>query len=138
MRYPVWINLTQDAFNPKALPTAQLGSALFIEAGSVSLKPGTDLTFTPLVETSAKSGDVPSAALQFAQPDEVARQVTPSGKRTIAALVTGRFKTAFPDGAAEGSRAREPGEEGGQARGEGARAGVAQAVEDVVDPDRRR
>ncbi len=99
MRYPVWINLTQDAFNPKALPTAQLGSALFIEAGSVSLKPGTDLTFTPLVETSARSGDVPSAALQFAQPDEVARQVTPSGKRTIAALVTGRFKTAFPDGA---------------------------------------
>ena len=99
VRYPVWINLTQDAFNAKALPTAQLGSALFIEAGSVSLKPGTDLAFTPLVETSAKSGDVPSAALQFAQPDEVARQVTPSGRRTIAALVTGRFKTAFPDGA---------------------------------------
>jgi len=99
MRYPVWINLTQDAFNAKALPTAQLSSAMFIESGSVSLKPGTDLAFTPLVETSARSGDVPSAALQFAQPDEVARQVTPSGKRTLAALVTGRFKTAFPDGA---------------------------------------
>jgi hypothetical protein len=35
------MNLTQEDFNPKALPTAQLGSALFIEAGSVALKPGT-------------------------------------------------------------------------------------------------
>ena len=99
LRYPVWINLAQESFNAKSLPTAQLASALFIEAGSVSLKPGNALTFTPLVETSAKSGDVPVASLQFAQPEEVARQVTPSGKRTIAALVTGKFRTAFPDGA---------------------------------------
>lgn len=99
LRYPVWLNLAQDSFNAKALPTAQLSTALFIEAGSVALKPGSTLTFTPLVETSAKSGDVPAAALQFSQPEEVARQVTPSGKRTIAALVTGKFKTAFPDGA---------------------------------------
>ena len=99
MRYPVWLNLTQESFNPKSLPTAQLASALFIEAGSLSLKAGSSLTFTPLVETSAKSGDVPAAALQFAQPEEIARQVIASGKRTIAALVTGKFKTAFPDGA---------------------------------------
>jgi len=46
-RYPVWINLEQGNFNPKALPTAQLASALFIESGSVSLRPGTNLTFTP-------------------------------------------------------------------------------------------
>ena len=99
LRYPVWLNLAQDSFNAKALPTAQLSTALFIEAGSVALRPGSTLTFTPLVETSAKSGDVPAAALQFSQPEEIARQVTASGKRTIAALVTGRFKTAFPDGA---------------------------------------
>ena len=63
VRYPVWINLTQEDFNAKALPTAQLGSALFVEAGSVALKPGTELTFTPLVETSPKSGEIPVAAL---------------------------------------------------------------------------
>jgi ABC-type uncharacterized transport system involved in gliding motility auxiliary subunit len=99
MRFPVWINLTQDAFNAKALPTAQLESALFIEAGSISLKPGTSLTFTPLVETSAKAGEMPVAAIQFAQPEDVARQLIPSGKRTIAAIVSGKFKSAFPDGA---------------------------------------
>ncbi|MFM7750530.1 MAG: ABC transporter, partial [Opitutaceae bacterium] len=30
--------------------------------------------------------------------DDVAKQITPSGKKTIAALVTGKFKTAFPEG----------------------------------------
>jgi ABC-type uncharacterized transport system involved in gliding motility auxiliary subunit len=98
VRYPVWINPSQGDFNAKELPTAQLASALFVEAGSVALKPGTDLKFTPLIQTSSKAGDVPVAALQFAQPDEVARQVTPSGQRTIAALITGPFRTAFPDG----------------------------------------
>jgi ABC-type uncharacterized transport system involved in gliding motility auxiliary subunit len=107
LRYPVWISIPQESFNPKALPTAQLATALFAEAGSVSLRPGSSLTFTPLIETSAKSGDVPVAALQFAQPDEVARQVIASGKRTIAALVTGKFKTAFPSGA---PKDREPAE----------------------------
>jgi ABC-type uncharacterized transport system involved in gliding motility auxiliary subunit len=99
IRYPVWISLPPESFNTKSLPTAQLSSALFVEAGSVALKPGTSLTFTPLVETSEKSGEVPVAALQFAQPDEVSRQITPSGKRTLAALITGKFKSAFPDGA---------------------------------------
>jgi ABC-type uncharacterized transport system involved in gliding motility auxiliary subunit len=97
-RYPVWLSLVRDAFNPKALPTAQLNSMLFIEAGDVSLKPGSKLTFTPLVETSEKAGELPAMALQMAQPDAVARQITPSGRKVIAALVTGKFKTAFPDG----------------------------------------
>jgi ABC-type uncharacterized transport system involved in gliding motility auxiliary subunit len=99
LRYPVWINLTADNFNSKALPTAQLETALFIEPGSVKLKPGSDLTFTPLIETSDQSGDIPAAALQFAQPEDVAKQIKASGRRTIAALVTGKFKTAFPEGA---------------------------------------
>jgi len=99
LRYPVWLNFGEDNFNPKSLPTAQLATALFIESGSVSLKPGSTLSFTPLVETSDKAGDVSVAALQFAQPEEIARQITPSGKHTIAALVTGKFKTAFPSGA---------------------------------------
>src|SRR4029078_2348668 len=88
-----------EAFNPKSLPTAQLNSAMFIESGSIAKKEGADVTFTPLVETSAQAGDVASMMLQFAQPDDVAKQITPSGKKTIAALVTGKFKTAFPDGA---------------------------------------
>lgn len=99
LRYPVWVNLAEGAFNSKALPTAQLSSALFIEPGSVALKPGSDLTFTPLVTTSARSGEVPAQMLAMAQPEDVAKEVKATGARTIAALVSGKFKTAFPNGA---------------------------------------
>jgi ABC-type uncharacterized transport system involved in gliding motility auxiliary subunit len=99
-RYPIWLSLRgKEAFNQKSLPTAQLNSAMFIEAGAIAKKEGSSLTFTPLIETSAQAGDVASMMLQFAQPDDVAKQITPSGRKTIAALVTGKFKTAFPDGA---------------------------------------
>jgi ABC-type uncharacterized transport system involved in gliding motility auxiliary subunit len=98
-RYPIWLSLRKGSFNPKSLPTAQLNSAMFIEAGSIAPKAGSTLTFTPLIETSAQSGDIASMMLQFAQPDDVSKQITPSGKKTIAALVTGKFKSAYPDGA---------------------------------------
>jgi ABC-type uncharacterized transport system involved in gliding motility auxiliary subunit len=98
-RYPIWLSLTRDNFNAESLPTAQLSSMLFIESGDLALAPGSKLTFTPLVQTSAQSGDVPAASLQFAQPDDIGRQITPSGRKTIAALVTGKFTTAFPNGA---------------------------------------
>jgi gliding motility-associatede transport system auxiliary component len=97
-RYPTWLSLDQDSFNSRALATAQLSTMLFVEPGSLSLKAGTALTWTPLVQTSATAGELDSAALQFAQPDDLARQLTPSGKKTIAALVSGKFHTAFPGG----------------------------------------
>ena len=96
--YPVWLNLQHENFNAQSLPTSQLNSALFVEPGSIAQKPGSGLSFTPLIESSAQAGDVPAMSLQFAQPDAVARQITPSGKKIIAALVTGKFKSAFPDG----------------------------------------
>ncbi len=108
VRYPVWLNLQHENFNAKSLPTAQLNSALFIEPGSLAAKPGSGLSFTPLVESSDQSGDVPIAALQFAQPDEITRQIKPSGKKTIAALVTGKFKSAFPEGAPKDTPPADP------------------------------
>jgi ABC-type uncharacterized transport system involved in gliding motility auxiliary subunit len=98
VHYPVWLGLQRENFNPQALPTADLSSMLFVEAGSVALRPGVALTLTPLVETSPAAGELDAGAIQFAQPDEIARQIVSTGKKTIAALVTGKFKTAFPGG----------------------------------------
>ncbi|HTQ31415.1 MAG TPA: Gldg family protein [Opitutaceae bacterium] len=99
-RYPVWLLLGADSFNAKSLPTAQLKSIALIEPGSFSVKPNPALTVTPLIESSTQSGDVPAFALQMAQPDDILRQVKPTGqKKLLAALITGKFKTAFPDGA---------------------------------------
>ena len=103
--YPVWLSLQQGDFNAKSPPTAQLESMAFIEAGSLGLRSGTGLTFTPLVETSAKAGELDAAALQMEQPDDVARLIAPTGKKTIAALVSGNFHTAFPGGAPKDEKA---------------------------------
>jgi ABC-type uncharacterized transport system involved in gliding motility auxiliary subunit len=98
VRYPIWLSLTKDAFNTTALPTSQLESMLLVEAGSFSLKEGAGLTLTPLLESSALSGSLPGMAVNMAQPEELGRQITPSGRKIMAALVQGRFKSAFPDG----------------------------------------
>lgn len=98
-RYPIWLSLRgKEWFSSTSMPTAQLNSTMFIEAGSVAKREGVDITFTPLVWTSSQSGDIASMMLQFAQPDDIAKQITPTGQKTIAALVTGKFKTAFPNG----------------------------------------
>lgn len=99
VRMPTWLSLQQPNFNATSLPAAQLKSMWFIEAGSLAAKPGATTTFTPLVETSAQSGDVPAMMLQFAQPDDISKQIVASGKKVIAAMVTGKFTSAFPDGA---------------------------------------
>jgi ABC-type uncharacterized transport system involved in gliding motility auxiliary subunit len=108
MRMPTWLSLTRDNLSTQSPATARLSSVWFIEAGSLAPQAGSSLTFTPLVQTSDQSGDVSSMMLQFAQGDEIARQITPSGRKTIAALVTGKFKTAFPDGAPKDAGAPPP------------------------------
>lgn len=105
MRMPDWLYMKKANFDPKAVPTAQLNSAWFIDAGSLAQAPGSTLTFTPLVETSAQSGEIPTAMLQFAQADDIAKQIKPTGKKVIAALVTGTFHTAFPNGEPEDTSA---------------------------------
>jgi ABC-type uncharacterized transport system involved in gliding motility auxiliary subunit len=99
VRMPTWLSLRKENFSATALPTAQLKTAWFIESGSLAAKPGSTTTFKPLIETSAAGGEIPAMMLQFAQPDDIAKQIIPSGKKAIAALVTGKFTTAFPDGA---------------------------------------
>jgi len=98
VRYPIWVSLTRSNFNSKSLPTAQLNSLLFVESGSFSIKADNGVTVTPLIETSAQSGDVQSMAANMGQPEELSRQITPSGKKTLAALIQGKLKTAFPNG----------------------------------------
>jgi len=97
-RYPVWLTLEHDNFNAQSPPTAQLNSMLFVESGSVALAPGAGLTFTPLVTTSRGAGELDAMAMQMEQPEDIAGHLTPSGPKVIAALVTGRFRSAFPDG----------------------------------------
>lgn len=99
VRYPVWLSLGKESFNAKSSLTAQLESIILIDPGSFSVKPDPALTVTPLIESSTQSGTVPTFALQLGQPDEIMRMVKPAGQnKLLAALITGKFKTAFPGG----------------------------------------
>jgi ABC-type uncharacterized transport system involved in gliding motility auxiliary subunit len=106
--YPIWLSLTKESLNPTALPTSQLESMLLIEAGSFSLKDGTGLTLTPLIESSSMSGTLPGMVVNMAQPEELARQITPSGKKILAGLIQGKFKSAFPEGLPADATAKDP------------------------------
>src|SRR5262249_15727262 len=96
--YLTWISLGTANFSAQSLPTAELKSAIFVEAGSLSAKADAGTTFTPLVETSDQTGELPGMMLQFGDAESLAKQIKPSGKKAIAALITGKFKSAFPDG----------------------------------------
>lgn len=97
-RFPHWLQLPKDSFNASVMPTAQLNSMVLVETGHLALTNGSSLTFTPLIQSSAQAGDLSPMALQFAQPDTIGRDLTISGQQTLGAMITGTFKTAFPDG----------------------------------------
>lgn len=97
-RMPVWLSLNADNLATDAPATAQLGSLLFIEPGSFTVKGRDGRTVTPLARTSDQAGTVPNYTLQFAEPNALASQLIGSGQKTLAALVTGSFASAFPNG----------------------------------------
>lgn len=107
-RMPVWLSLTAANLAAGSPATAQLGSLLFVEPGSITVEAREGREVLPLVETTPTAGTVPTFTLQFSQPDDVSRSlVAGSAKKTLAALVRGPFVSAFPEGApkAEGDAA---------------------------------
>jgi ABC-type uncharacterized transport system involved in gliding motility auxiliary subunit len=98
VRYPIWLSLTKEALSGTALPTSQLESMLLVEPGSFSVKDGTGLAVTPLIQSSATSGTLPAMLLNLTEPDQLGRQLTPSGRKIFAALIQGKFPSAFPEG----------------------------------------
>lgn len=111
VRYPTYLFLGKESFSSQSLPTAQLNSIWFIEPGDISVKSEPGLTVTPLMQSSDQSGEVQAMAISMSPPEEISRQITPSGKKTIAALIQGKLKSAFPNGAPEDPKPEpKPGE----------------------------
>jgi ABC-type uncharacterized transport system involved in gliding motility auxiliary subunit len=90
--------LPGESFNAEVMPTAQLNSMVLVESGQLALASDSDLSFTPLIQTSDQAGNIPPMLLQYTQPQQIAGQIDPSGVQTVAAMITGTFQTAFPDG----------------------------------------
>ncbi len=98
--YPVFMTLMDEDINRTHKITSQLKQLLYAEGGSVALKSGSSLKFEPLLETSGDAGDVAGPTLMFQPPDELAARFKGKGvKKTLAAVFSGKFKSAFAAGA---------------------------------------
>jgi ABC-type uncharacterized transport system involved in gliding motility auxiliary subunit len=95
---PTLLSLNDNAFDQDDVATARLGSALLAFSGVLAGKPAQGLKETVLMKTSAFSQLVDASAA-IAQGEAAIRSFQPSNTEyPLAVRLTGKFKTAFPDG----------------------------------------
>jgi ABC-type uncharacterized transport system involved in gliding motility auxiliary subunit len=95
---PTVIQLDATAMSKDDVATSQLGTALLAFSGAFSGKPADGLTETVLMHTSpiVKLVDTANA---MSRGEEAVRGFQPDGKEhPIALRLTGKFRTAFPEG----------------------------------------
>ncbi|MDA0238515.1 MAG: Gldg family protein [Proteobacteria bacterium] len=98
--YLSWLNYDSRALNPKDVVTAQLNALALASAGHLEQKEGATTEFIPLLKTSAISQRITTEKVS-GQPDPAAilRDFKSENKVfNIAARVSGKVKSAFPDG----------------------------------------
>ena len=97
-RAPAVLALTETALNKDDVITAQADNLLIAFAGAFSGSPAPGLTETVLIKSSKDSQLVEASSAQMAG-EQILKDFKPSGvEYAIAVRLTGKFKTAFPDG----------------------------------------
>lgn len=105
-QYP-WIAIRGDGMDQADAILSQLSSIVMTTAGAFTAS-GEDTTLTPLLSTSQEAGflDAARAADRFADPRRLLASLERSSEPlVVAARLSGKLKTAFPDGKPEGSEA---------------------------------
>jgi ABC-type uncharacterized transport system involved in gliding motility auxiliary subunit len=97
-RAPAILVLTEAAMNKEDIVTADADNLVMAMAGTLSGTPAQGLKETVLIKSSTNSELVDLMMAQFGG-ESIASGFTPSGKEFPLALrLTGKFKTAFPEG----------------------------------------
>lgn len=95
---PAVLSLTSQSVNTNEVVTSQIDSLLLPFAGVFTGTPVEGLKQTILLHTSPKSQLVEKFMAQFSG-EQIVQQFEPSGKEyPLAMRLTGKFKSAFPDG----------------------------------------
>jgi ABC-type uncharacterized transport system involved in gliding motility auxiliary subunit len=82
----------------KDMITAQIDSVNLATAGSLKKLAGSSLTFEPLIHTGKRAGLIPAVRIAMTQdPSQLKDGFAPTGEFVVAARVTGKAKSAFPD-----------------------------------------
>ncbi len=108
--YPVWIDLTPRQLNAEDVVTAKLPNLTLASAGILRKKEGSTVEWTALVETDEQAMQIEAARLQFMPDVEgILRGYQPGNETLVlAARLTGKVKTAFPDGRPPAEETDEP------------------------------
>jgi len=101
--YPLWIDLTPKHLNSEDVVTAKLPNLTLASAGILQKKEGSEIEFIPLVETDEQAMKIDTPRLMFMPDVEGLLQTYKPGgeKLTLAARLTGKVTTAFPEGKPE-------------------------------------
>ena len=101
---PTVLSLNRTAFSRDDIVTGQIETLLYAFGGAFDVKPQEGLKVTELVKSSPNSMLVDNMNATKSG-DEATKAFKPSGKSMPLALrLTGKFKTAFPDGLKEGEK----------------------------------
>ncbi|MGD0258868.1 MAG: Gldg family protein [Verrucomicrobiota bacterium] len=96
---PAWLNLTRSAMDTNDVATSQIGDVWLPLCGAFTGTPVAGLKETVLLQSSKDSQLVDAMLANFSG-DNVLKEFKPSGVNyKLAIRLTGKFKTAFPDGA---------------------------------------
>lgn len=105
---PAVLALTENAVNKEDILTSGLSSMLFAFAGTFSGTPADGLTQTVLLKSSKDSQFVEPMMAQMGG-SQLSKDFTPSGaEHALALRLTGKFKTAFPEGKPKAAEAPKP------------------------------
>ncbi|MEQ1858384.1 MAG: Gldg family protein [Chthoniobacteraceae bacterium] len=114
-RQPAVLALTEKAVNSEDILTADANNLFMVFAGAISGTPSEGLTRTVLLKTSKNSQFVDPMSAQFGGEKIVQDFSATNTEHALAVRLTGKFKTAFPDGKpkpatppAEGEKKPEP------------------------------
>jgi ABC-type uncharacterized transport system involved in gliding motility auxiliary subunit len=118
-RQPAVLALNEKATNREDIVSAESNNLIFAFAGAFSGTPAEGLKQTILVHSSKNSQLVEPMSAQFGGEKLVKDFVSSNTEHTLALRLTGKFKTAFPDGkpkaaapTAEAAPEKKPGEAG--------------------------
>lgn len=101
--HPLILGLRTAQMNPQDLVSAKLNLVNIDSAGHFKLKEGATATLQPILQSSSEASVVSTERIRFLpDPRELLNDFVPSGENyMIAARLTGKFKSAFPDRAGQ-------------------------------------
>lgn len=108
--YVAWLSLKKQNMNKQDFVTAGLDNVTMATSGFLKKKEGANIDFSPLMQTSDQAMSIPQTRFAFqsnilALAGNLLEQYQPGGEKlTLAARISGKFKSAFPNGIKDGDK----------------------------------